>query len=160
MLRIGVPPKYGFHYASHEKQHQARLSRVSNDIIVNPYVSLQMSPFHLPSACNLLSLKSHVLCHARIRPQHLMILICYLIIVVHSLPKYNNHYKRHGCEVSLFCCSSTVWVLNRCFQGILGPLFFVCDALVEGKRGSFMSMIVHYVHNNIVPHIATPCYLF
>ena len=54
------------------------------------------------------------------------------------------------------------------FSGFLGPLFCVvldaglgvCDALVEGKRGSFMSVIVHSVHNNIVPHIATPCSLF
>ena len=41
------------------------------------------------------------------------------------------------------------------FSGFFGgPLFFVvpnaglgvCDALVEGKRGSFMSVIVHSVH--------------
>ena len=33
----------------------------------------------------------------------------------------------------------------------------VCEALVEGKWGSLMSMMVHSVHNNIVLHIATPC---
>ena len=61
-------------------------------------------------------------------------------------------------------CPSTEWALNRCVQDFLGPLFFValiaglvCDTLVEGKRGSFMSVVVHYVHTNIVPHIATPC---
>jgi hypothetical protein len=65
-------------------------------------------------------------------------------------------------------CPSTEWALRGCFQDFLGPLFFVvlnaglgvCDAFVEGKRGSFMSVIVHSVHNNIVPHIATPCDLF
>ena len=36
----------------------------------------------------------------------------------------------------------------------------VCDALVEGRRGSFTSVMVHSVHNNIVPHIATPSGLF
>ena len=49
----------------------------------------------------------------------------------------------------------------------MGPLFFVVlnagwgvrDALVEGKRGSFLSVIVHSVRNNIVPHTATPCCL-
>ena len=65
-------------------------------------------------------------------------------------------------------CPSTVWALNRCFQDFLGPLFLLvlnaalgaCDTLVEGTRGSFMSVIVHSVHYNIVPHIATPCCLF
>ena len=54
------------------------------------------------------------------------------------------------------------------FGFLLGPLFFVvlngglgvCDVLLEGKRGSVMSVIVHSVHNNIVPHIATPCCFF
>ena len=54
------------------------------------------------------------------------------------------------------------------FLGFLGPLFFVvlngglgvCDALVEGKRDSFMSVIVHSAHNDILPHLATPCCLF
>ena len=58
-------------------------------------------------------------------------------------------------------CAST----GRCFQDFLGPLLFVvlnaglgiCDALVEGKKGSFMSVIVLSVHNNIVPHVANPC---
>ena len=53
-------------------------------------------------------------------------------------------------------------------QDFWGPLFFVllnagfgfCDALVEGQGGSFMSVIVHSVHNSIVPHGATPCCLF
>ena len=65
-------------------------------------------------------------------------------------------------------CPSTEWALNCCFQDFLGLLSFVvlnaglgvCDALVEGKRGLFMSVIVHSVHNNIVPHSATPCCLF
>ena len=60
------------------------------------------------------------------------------------------------------------WELNRCFYEILGPLFVAvlngglgaCDVLVEGKRGPVMSVIVHSVHNSIVPHIATPCCLF
>ena len=47
------------------------------------------------------------------------------------------------------------------FQDFLGPLFVVvlkaglgvCDALVEGRGGSFMSVIVHSVHHNTVPHI-------
>ena len=64
-------------------------------------------------------------------------------------------------------CPSAECALNRCFQDFLGPLCFVvldaglgvCDALVE-RGGSFMSVIVHSVHNNIVPHIATPCCLF
>ena len=59
---------------------------------------------------------------------------------------------------------STGWALNRCFYGIVGPLLFavlnggwgVCDALVEGKRGPVMSVSVHCVHNNIIPHITTP----
>ena len=39
--------------------------------------------------------------------------------------------------------------------------FGVCDALVEGKGGAFMSVIVHSVHHNIsVPHIAAPRNLF
>ena len=66
-----------------------------------------------------------------------------------------------------WACPSMEWVLNRCFQDFLGLLFFVvlnaglgaCDALVEGKKCSFMSVITHSVHNNIVPHIATPCCL-
>ena len=45
-------------------------------------------------------------------------------------------------------CPSTDWALNRSFQEFLGPLLFVvlnaglgvCDALVEGKGGSFMSV--------------------
>ena len=36
----------------------------------------------------------------------------------------------------------------------------VCDVLVEGKGGSVMSVIVHSVHNNAVPHVAIPCCLF
>ena len=59
------------------------------------------------------------------------------------------------------------WAGDRCFQDCWGPLVFVvpnaglgvCDALVEG-RGSSMFAIVHSVHNNIVPQIATPCSLF
>ena len=47
--------------------------------------------------------------------------------------------------------------LNRCFQGFLGRLFFVvlnaglgvCDAPVEGKRGSFVSVTVRSVQNNM-----------
>ena len=31
---------------------------------------------------------------------------------------------------------------------------------VQGKRGSFMSVMVHSVHNSIVLHIGTPCCLF
>ena len=62
-------------------------------------------------------------------------------------------------------CPSAEWTLKCCFQDFLGPLFFVvlsaglgvCDALVEGKGGSFVSVIVHSVHNNIVPPIATAC---
>ena len=58
--------------------------------------------------------------------------------------------------------------MNRYFQDFLGPLFFVvldaglgvCDAFVEGQRGSCMSASLRSVHNNIVPHIATPCCLF
>ena len=50
----------------------------------------------------------------------------------------------------------------------LGPLFVVvltaglgvCDAFVEGKGGSFISVTVQSVHHNIVPHIAAPCGLF
>ena len=65
-------------------------------------------------------------------------------------------------------CLSTGWALNRRFEEILGPLFLwsrkeglgVCRALVQGKRGSSMSVMVHSVHNNIVLHIATPCCLF
>ena len=53
---------------------------------------------------------------------------------------------------------------HRRFRDFLGLLFFVVvhaglgvrDALVEGKRDSFMSVIVHSVHNNTVPHIAPP----
>ena len=46
------------------------------------------------------------------------------------------------------------------FSGLLGPVFFfvvlnaglgVCGALVEGKRGSLMSVIVHSVKSNIAP---------
>ena len=36
----------------------------------------------------------------------------------------------------------------------------VLEAAVEGKRGSFMSVSVHSVHNNILPHIATQRCLF
>ena len=65
-------------------------------------------------------------------------------------------------------CSTHGVGLNRCFQDFLGPLFFmvpnaglgVCDALVEGKRGSFTSVSVHSVNNNVVPRIATRCCLF
>ena len=65
-------------------------------------------------------------------------------------------------------CLSTGWALNRRFEEILGPLFLlvqngglgVCRVFVQGKRGSVMFVIVHCVHNNIVPHIATPCCLF
>ena len=65
-------------------------------------------------------------------------------------------------------CPSTEWALNHRFQDFLGPLFFVvlnaglgvCNALVEGKRGSFMSVSVHSVHNTVVPRIATRCCLF
>ena len=39
-------------------------------------------------------------------------------------------------------------------------LLGVCRAFVQGKRGSFMSVMVHSVHNNIVLHIGTPCCLF
>ena len=54
--------------------------------------------------------------------------------------------------------------LSRSFQDFLGPPFCVvlnaglgvCDAPVEGKGGSFMSVMVHSVHNNIVPHVAPP----
>ena len=34
----------------------------------------------------------------------------------------------------------------------------VCEVVVEGKRGSFMSVTLYCVHDNIVPHIATQCY--
>ena len=44
---------------------------------------------------------------------------------------------------------------DRCFFVVLNAGLGNRDALVEGKRGSFMSVIVHSVHNNIVPHIAT-----
>ena len=65
-------------------------------------------------------------------------------------------------------CLSTGWALNRRFEEILGPLcswsrkegLGVCRALVQGKRGSVMFVMVHSLHNNIVPHIATPCCLF
>ena len=46
------------------------------------------------------------------------------------------------------------------FLAVLNARLGVCDAFVEGKRGSFMLMIVHSVHNNIVPHMATPFCLF
>ena len=36
----------------------------------------------------------------------------------------------------------------------------VCDAVVEGKGGSFMSVMVHSVHDHSVPRIATRCGLF
>ena len=61
-------------------------------------------------------------------------------------------------------CPSTERALNR-FSGFLGPLFLVVlnaglsvyDAFVDRKGGSFKSVILHSVHNNIVPHIATQC---
>ena len=65
-------------------------------------------------------------------------------------------------------CPSTEWALPL-FSGFFRTAFFVVlnaglgvfDALVEGKKGSFIiSVIVHSVHNNIVPHVATPCGLF
>ena len=57
---------------------------------------------------------------------------------------------------------NTVEALNCCFQDFLGPRFFVvlnaglgvCDALVEGKGGSFMSVIVHFCSSQ---HCATRC---
>ena len=63
---------------------------------------------------------------------------------------------------------ATEWALNRCFLDLLGPLFCVvlnaglgiCGALVEEKRGSSMSVSVHSVHHNIVPHVAAPHGLF
>ena len=36
----------------------------------------------------------------------------------------------------------------------------VCDALADGKGGSFMSVMVHSVHDHSVPRIATRCGLF
>ena len=65
-------------------------------------------------------------------------------------------------------CLSTGWALNRRFEEIVGTAVFVvqngglgvCRAFVQGKRGSFMSVMVHSVHNNIVLHIAIPCCLF
>ena len=53
------------------------------------------------------------------------------------------------------------------YSGFFGTAVFVvlhaglgvCDALVEGKGGSSMSVSVHSVHKNTVPHIATPCCL-
>ena len=62
-------------------------------------------------------------------------------------------------------CLSTEWALTRRFEEILGPLSLwsrkeglgVCRALVQGKRGPVMFVIVHSLHNNFVPHIATPC---
>ena len=70
-------------------------------------------------------------------------------------------------------CPSMQRALNRCFQDFLGPLFFVvlffvvlhaglgiCDVLAKGKRGSFMSVITHSVHKNMVSHIATPAVCF
>ena len=64
-------------------------------------------------------------------------------------------------------CLSTGWALNRRFEEILGPLFLVqngglgvCRVFVQGKRGSFMSVMVHFLHNNIALHIGTPCCLF
>ena len=61
-------------------------------------------------------------------------------------------------------CPGTEWALNRCFQDFLGPLLSVvlnvglgvCDALVEGKGGAVMSVIVRSVRNNIT----APCGLF
>ena len=63
---------------------------------------------------------------------------------------------------------ATEWALNRCFQDFLGHLFFevlnaglgVCDAMAEGKGGSFVSVMVHSIDNNIIPHIAAPRCLF
>ena len=60
------------------------------------------------------------------------------------------------------------WVLKAGFQDFLEPLFCVvldaglgvCDALVEGKGGSFMSVMVRSVHHHSAPHITTPCGLF
>ena len=76
-------------------------------------------------------------------------------------------------EVSTRPCASkglSKWALNRWFQDFFWIRFFfvvlsaglgVSDALVEGKGGgSFRSVMVHSVHRNIVPHIATRCGLF
>ena len=38
--------------------------------------------------------------------------------------------------------------------------FVVCEAVVNGKRGSFLPVIVVSIHNNILSHIATQCCLF
>ena len=54
------------------------------------------------------------------------------------------------------------------YTGNLGLLLFVvvnggfgvCEALVEGKRGSVMFVIVHSAHNSTVLHIAIPCCFF
>ena len=62
--------------------------------------------------------------------------------------------RKHG------LVQATEWALNCCFQDFLGPLFFVvlntgfgvCDALVEGMRGSFMSVIVHSVPTHCTTH--------
>ena len=78
------------------------------------------------------------------------------------------HVCCHVCHTHARPCLSTGWALNRRFEEILGPLFSwsrkeglgVCRALVQGKRGSVMFVMVHSLHNNIVPHIATPCCLF
>ena len=62
-----------------------------------------------------------------------------------------------------WACPSMEWVLNSYFQDFLGPLYgriWCLWRIVAGKRGSFMSVIVHSVHTNIVPHIASPCCLF
>ena len=57
--------------------------------------------------------------------------------------------------------------MNRRFEEILGPLFlwfrmedWVFVERLYRERGAQSCLIVHCVHNNIVPHIATPCCLF
>ena len=57
------------------------------------------------------------------------------------------------------------WALNRCFPDFLKPLLFVvpnaglgvCDALVEGAGGSFMSVTVHSVTVHPSHHRTTHC---
>ena len=64
--------------------------------------------------------------------------------------------SKHGVDVEPPFCGNFGTTVFLVQNGGLG----VCRALEEGKRGSVMSVMVHSVHNNIVPHIATPSCLF
>ena len=120
---------------------------------------------------DVIDMPQHI-CLACIRHAYFFLSVCVLVRVVWT--------AFFAAELAAVCtlpppplaharpCLSTGWALNRRFEEILGPLFLwsrmedwvFVECLYRERGAQSCLCIVHCVHNNIVPRIATPCCLF